>query len=484
MKRTSLALLCALALLLPLAGQESAFPGLFRYKLDNGIELYVYRDPAVPLARVEVCFRAGASAQTPETAGLFHLYEHLIFGGDASGGGSAQFKSDLASLGAAKWNGGTSAERLDWWLTLPSDRVENGIRFWADRLRPAVIDRGGLDAARGSVIAEVKALAADPDRIFEAAIDKRLFGKYPWRRDPAGTEANLAAATPEALAKIRDTWIIPNNMALIVSGDVDIEAVAKMASAAFAAWKPADDPWRKPPPAHPKPGVPRPTWFVYPDPSMPEGLALVELRYRGPDLGTDARSSYAADLWTALVADPSGRFKKSVDANIAGLFGADPISAWYLSQREGGTLSIAAYFKTDPASPAVDRVRAFKERVRGTEITTMRSDPGYFSSKDYDAARRRLESARRIALETADGVADSLGWWWAGASGDYFIGYAAALAKTGSEEVAGFLDAYVMRNLEVIALRMNPSDYEREKKSFANSGFDLVGPTNAWWWQK
>jgi len=484
MKRTFFAALCTLALLLPMAAETTSWPGLSRFKLENGLEVFVYKDSSVPMARVEFCVRAGAMAQGPDTAGLFHLYEHLAFGGDASQGGSEAVKAELASMGVGEWNGGTSAERVDWWLSLPASKVEAGIGFWARRLRPAQILPGDLSRARDSVLSETRALEAKPDSIYEGAMNKRLFAKYPWRRDPAGNEASLAAASPEAMARIRDTWFIPNNAALFVGGDVDPEAVRAMAEKAFAGWKAGDDPWRKAAPAHPRPGVMRPTWMVYPDPSMPEGAAQVELRYRGPDLGTDPQASYAADLWTALVADPAGRYKAGVARMVPKLYGSDPISVWYMSQREGGTLSISAYFSVDPAQSAVDRARAFKERARGFEVSTMRSEPGYFSAADYEAGRARLEAARRISLETANGFIDSLAWWWATASADYFLGYSGNLAKTGKEEVTSFLDTYIMRNLEVIVLRMNPADFEREKKSFSGSGFDVVTPSNAFWWQK
>ena len=79
---------------------------------------------------------------------------------------------------------------------------------------------------------------------------------------------------------------------------------------------------------------------------------------------------------------------------------------------------------------------------------------------------------------------ETLAFWWAASSIDYFAGYPAMLATTGPKEVSAFLDAYIMRNLEVVAIRMNPADIEKEKRSFTNSGFDTVGASNAFWWQK
>ena len=133
---------------------------------------------------------------------------------------------------------------------------------------------------------------------------------------------------------------------------------------------------------------------------------------------------------------------------------------------------------------SVDRVRDFKERARGYEITTMKVDPSYFSAEDYDAARARL--IRKLSDETAtpEGMIDTLAFWWSAASVDYFLGYPDAVAKTGPREVSAFLETYIMRNLEVVAVRMNPDDFQRERKSFENGGFDVIGSGNAFWWQR
>jgi hypothetical protein len=249
------------------------------------------------------------------------------------------------------------------------------------------------------------------------------------------------------------------------------------------------DPWAssgpaKGPPQNPRPGVARPTWLVFPDPAMPEGIGMVEARYRGPDLAFDPASSYAADLWCALVAPPGGRFKAALEANVPKLGGADGIVAEYVSQRVGGWISISSYFVVDPTLPAADRAQAFKERERAFEITTMKGDPSYFSPDEYEAARKRVLDRRAMATDDAEGMVDALAFWWASASVDYFSGYPAALAKVGPKEISAFLDTYVMRNLEVVAIRMNPADFEKEKRSFSSSGFETISPANAFWWQK
>ena len=170
--------------------------------------------------------------------------------------------------------------------------------------------------------------------------------------------------------------------------------------------------------------------------------------------------------------------------NVPKLYGADSISASYLAQRDGSWIAVSAYFVADPSSGAVDRARQFKERARAYEMTTMRADPSYFSASDYEAARKRLGDARALALDSAGSMVDELAYWWASASVDYFLDFPSALAKCGPKELAAFLDVYVMRNLEVVAVRMNPADYAKEKRSFAAAGFEVIGAENAFWWKK
>jgi zinc protease len=47
--------------------------------LDNGLQVIVAENPAVPVATVLVAVRTGAFTQEPADEGISHLYEHLLF---------------------------------------------------------------------------------------------------------------------------------------------------------------------------------------------------------------------------------------------------------------------------------------------------------------------------------------------------------------------------------------------------------------------
>jgi len=485
MKRLLLAILVMTAFTGLTLGAEPVVgvPGLFRYKLSNGLEVYAYKDDSVPLARVELVFKAGAISQGADSAGLFRLYERLLFRSAEERPGAAGLKASMASLGAAEWTGGTGVERSEYSIRLPSADVKKGIAFWAGLFTSPRLDGAFLDDEKQKAVEAIRAQAASPDAVYEAGYLRYLFPKNPWRRDPLGSEKVVGGATLASLRAAVEPWLVPNNAALFVGGDVEPEEIRSAAEASFGSWAPGPDPWARPMAPNPKLAVTRPTWLVFPDSSMPEGEGKVEVRYRGPDLSSDPESSYAADLWSALVAPPKGRFKSAFSTN-APKFSPEGISAGYASQRDGAYIAISSYFDIDAKSSAVMKAGNFKERARGYEITTMKADRTYFSEADYARARDRLLSDRGQAADTAELMVEGLAFWWTTASIDYYSGYPAALAKVGQRDVSAFLDAYILRSLEVVAIRMNPADIARQKKAFASSGFQTVEASNAFWWQK
>ena len=91
-----------------LSAQETAVSSLFHYTLENGLELFVMENDSAPLAYIEIAVKAGAVTQTPENAGLFHLYEHMMFKGNEKYPNQKEAYSALNKMGVSDWNGTTS----------------------------------------------------------------------------------------------------------------------------------------------------------------------------------------------------------------------------------------------------------------------------------------------------------------------------------------------------------------------------------------
>lgn len=460
--------------------------GLSRYALDNGLELFVLENHAVPLARVQITFRSGAIAQTAKTAGLFHLYEHMLFKGNAKYKTETDFTAAMADLGVANWNGGTSNEYVTYYFTIPSDKLDQGLEFWSQAVRAPLFDPAELETEKKVVADEISGDFNDPSVVFQSAISSRLFYKYPYRRDALGTIDNVKSATPAILRDIQSKYYVPNNAAIFIGGDVTPEAAFAATRKWYGDWKRGDDPWKSPLPPQAIPAVRLPTFVLYSDPSLPAGIGLIDMYYRGPDVMGDPKSTYAADVWGTLVANPDGKFKTDIMKSVPKLYDKDYINAGYYTQRDGGQITISTAFLVDPAAPAWRRAQAeFKETVRGMEIESMRVNPsGYFSKSEFEAVKTKLEDDRIASLETADGFVSELSFWWATASADYFFGYLDNMKKVTASDLSDFIFKYISKNLEIVAVRLSPADYKNESKAAIDHGFTVLDASNAFWWKK
>ena len=151
MKRILLAAFCLFAVSVAFAAEPTAQQNLFHYRLDNGLELYVYRDSSLPLARIQIEFRAGAAAQTADDAGIFRLYERTLFQGDVAHPGAPDLRAALADLGVSSIGGGTTAERVSYWFTVPSSKTDEGLAFWARLAETPELDQAAFDTAKQDV---------------------------------------------------------------------------------------------------------------------------------------------------------------------------------------------------------------------------------------------------------------------------------------------------------------------------------------------
>jgi zinc protease len=454
-------------------------PGFERRVLDNGLEVFVIENHVVPLARIQITFRCGALAQTPETAGVFHLYEHMLFKGNTVYRTQSDFQSAMKELGVSTWNGGTSTEYVTYFFTVPSDQLEKGIAFWANAVREPLLDAGELETEKDVVANEIKGTFGQPDDVFQSGVDRALFWQYPWRRDVSGSEKSIRAATAATLRALKDRFYVPNNAALFVGGDVTVDEVLAAVRKHFGDWRRSADPWAAPPPPHP--GLAQDVRLVYADSQMYEGFAYAELAFRGPDVLADPASTYAADAWGKFLDDPNGRFKTAIFNKVPGLYKKEYIWAYYFTQRDGGMVSFSTYLQVSKSKPTGQRVLELAAAIQ-QELTAMTRDPGYFTDHDYQVLKAKMLDERVLERETAGGLIGQLSFWWASSSTDYYLGYAGNLARTGQPQIVRWLQGWLIGKPSVAAVRLNPKDFSREKDADLKAGFGAITKDNAYWW--
>src|SRR5438105_2054287 len=100
----------------------------------NGLHVIVIENHALPLVTVELDVKNGAYTQSPETEGLAHLYEHMFFKANRTIPSQERYLERLRELGAS-WNGTTSEELVNYFVTVGTDSVAPALRFMEDAVR-------------------------------------------------------------------------------------------------------------------------------------------------------------------------------------------------------------------------------------------------------------------------------------------------------------------------------------------------------------
>ncbi len=474
-------ILLSTLVLFSLTAESTQIAGLHHYRLDNGMEVFIFENHVVPLVKIQITFRCGAIAQTAKNAGLFHLYEHMLFKGNEVFKSDSDFQAAMKEIGVTSWNGGTSTEYVEYHFTVPADKLAKGVAFWANAVRYPLFREDELTTEKQVVINEIRGSHNEPARIYEGAMDKVLYYKYPWRRDVTGPEENVRNATRQDLLYIQAHYYIPNNAALFIGGDVDPEAALEIVKTYFGDWQEGPDPWKAPPPAHPF--LNNDVFLSYPDPSMYQGLMSVDLRLRGPDVLADPRSTYAADVWLFLLEDPNGRFRNDIYNKVQGIYKKEYITASYFTQRDGGAIYFRTYLTTQPSGGNVERALLFKKAVL-EEMQAILDDPNYFSKEDFALVKTRLEDKQLLDMETADQLISSLSFWWASASTEYYLGYIDNMKKVMIEDVRAFIRKYISGRDMLTGAVMNPADYAKNKEEFGKTGFTEIRKSTAFWWSQ
>ncbi len=481
--RLVLALLLIFSIALPLSAQETAVKGLYHYTLDNGLELFVMENSSAPLAYIEIAVRGGGIGQTTETAGLFHLYEHMMFKGNSLYPTAASVQRAINDLGCASWNGTTGAEYVNYFFTVPSDRLEDGMRFWSAAIRDPLMDPSELENEKLVVLSEIEGDLNDPSQIMYSARSNMMFPRYPERLDPGGTPELVRTCTIEKIMDIKNRFYVPNNAALFIGGDVNHADVKKLADRIFGDWKRAADPWAgEREYQDPEPFL-SPRFAVMPYDQLPEYIAQVNVMYRGPDTALDPDSTYAADLWGTIIGNPAGSFAATLVGNEEFMIpNAGYVSGSYYTQRETGMINFTGIM-LQPSISMAQRAKDFQQVIAEEIVTPLANNPEQFTEEDFANAKRSIEDGEILNAETAKGLLSSLRFWWAATSSDYYFTYSDRVKAATGQDIADFATTYLLDKNPLTIVLVNPAVYEAQKKDFDALGFELISADNAFWWK-
>ena len=477
MKFYTIILLCFLVF--SVSAEKTPVKNLHRYTLDNGLSLFVAENHSVPLSYIEIAVKCGAFTQDKENAGLFHLYEHMMFKGNSLFPNAASVTRALSLMGVSEWNGSTGLECVNYYFTVPSEETEQGLAFWNAAIRTPLMKKKELENEKKVVLSEINANFTDPARILTAARCSSLFSDAPWKADPSGAPNVVMNATKKRLLEIQKKYYVPNNSAVFVGGDVNPDEVYEMVKRIFGSWKRGDEPFAEKPLQHNTRPFSAPKKLVMPYERISTDFARIEVMFRGPDTLFAVESTYPADVLSEEFSNPMGFFATSLsgDAYLA-IPNADYVWGGYPTSLMTGMLNFGAMVQNpqvDLPSRAVYFAEKIPEAVDGAT---------HISQEKIKDVARKINDSNIYSAETAEGLLQTVRFWWIATGVDYYFSYAEKMAEVTPEHLSEFAEDYISSAAPLITVLVNPQIYEIEKDEFEKNGFQEISADNAFWWKK
>lgn len=430
--------------------------------LANGLEVIVLPDSGVPLVTVELAVRNGSFTEPPELNGLSHLYEHMFFKsneamlllqcqylagssrmsprcGDAERLkpriGDVNYLANIDNLGIS-YNGTTREEVVNYYFTTTSPYVNTAIRFINDAVRYPLFDDDEFDREKQVVVGEIDRNEANPNYYLNLEMMNKLFYKYPTRKNPLGTRESVLSATTDKMRMIQSRYYVPNNAALVVTGDVKPEEVFKTAEATLGTWerRPVEPFKEFPLVEHPPLTKSSATIIeknIGQDDQGSEQNVLIAIGWQGPSIGKDDKSTYAADVFSYILTQPDSRFQRNlVDAGLA-----SALSIGYYTQRNVGPIQIFLVTTPEKAKAALKAVYS--------EVAQL-DQPNYFTNEELESSKTILEANDLFEREKSSEYAHTLSFWWSSTGIDYFRGYQRNLNATTRADINKYVTTYII----------------------------------------
>lgn len=208
-------------------------------KLDNGIR-YIIRHNSNPPGKVAVYLhvKTGALNETDKQVGLAHFLEHMGFNGSKNfkPGELIPLMNKLGMVFGADSNAHTNHWETVYKLTMPDTKPETidlALTILSDYAgRLDLLDKE-IDEERGVILEESRSHKSAGERLQKKLIKTAFPDSRLVKHDVIGDEEQIKTFPRSEFVDYWNTWYRPENMTLLVVGDIDPQMVIARANEKF-----------------------------------------------------------------------------------------------------------------------------------------------------------------------------------------------------------------------------------------------------------
>ncbi len=417
-------------------------------RLDNGLRIVVVpTDKSGFFAMYEVVGTGSRDEVEPGHSGFAHFFEHMMFRG------TKKFPADartamLAKLGVDE-GGYTTDDFTAYSLQGPNASLSTLFPLEADRFANLFYSEDDFKTESRAVLGEYNKNFANPDEKAFEALANLAFDTHTYKHTTMGFLADIQKM-PTEFAYSRgffQKFYTPDNVMIVIAGDVDPVAIHEQAAAAFSSWKgqrtktKLDD--------EPALTKQRKAIVQWANPTQ----RRIHLGWRVPSGVDDPKQAALGLLLKAYLFSSSSDLVKGLvlggsAADDVAL--AEDVSCWWDVHKDASLYPVAVRVKDGADNDVViARVQGHLDNVAAGKINDRR----------FADVKSNLRYSLLMNLTSADRIASTLAWQ-SGPSMDpaYLEALYASLASTTVPELQAYVGKWFgMQQRAIIELRHTPT---------------------------
>jgi len=194
-----------------------------KFTLNNGLDVILHEDHSDPIVAYAIQFHVGSGRESEGKTGFAHLFEHFMFS-RSENVALGQFDEIIQNAGGSS-NAGTGNDATTYFEVVAKNALEKVLWLESDRLGflTNAINKKALNIQQNVVQNEKRQYEDNaPYGFTEWVVSKNLYPKgHPYNWTVIGEMEDLFNATVEDAKTFHDTFYVPNNATLVLSGDFD-----------------------------------------------------------------------------------------------------------------------------------------------------------------------------------------------------------------------------------------------------------------------
>jgi zinc protease len=275
----------------PVAGPAApfTFPRSETRSLPNGLQVTVIENHELPVVAVRAVIEGGALVDPAGKEGLYALMSAMLREGTTTLTAD-QLAEAFADLG-------NSVNPTS--FTTITRNLDRSLELMGDMLMHPVFPQAAIDRQKANTVTNIQRLKEQPGFVAQRLFNTILYGEgHPYQR--AATEETVGGLTREDLTSFHDDIVRPQNVRLVVVGDVTPAYLMPRIERAFGKWEKGGTTVSYQVPM-PKPAG-KTTIYLYDRPNSPQ--SVVTMGQLGPSRSSD--DFYALDVMNTVFGQLSG----------------------------------------------------------------------------------------------------------------------------------------------------------------------------------